>query len=59
ATPLGQTVTCRAHVVQREGMAVWFKLEAWDEQECIARAQHRLHIIQVERFARRVNQKRA
>ena len=56
-TPVGQTVTCVARVVFTEGRAVSFQIEARDESEMIAKGFHRLQIIQVERFARRVGEK--
>ncbi|MFB3785675.1 MAG: thioesterase family protein [bacterium] len=54
ATPLGQCVTCRAHIVQWHERSVWFRLEAHDGQERIARGFHELRMIQVERFAQRM-----
>lgn len=56
-TPVGQTVTCRARVVFAHGREVSFQLDAHDERERIARGSHRLHVIQVDHFARRVQQK--
>lgn len=56
-TAVGQAVTCRARVVQAEGMAISFQLEAYDEHELIARGSHRLQVIGVDRFARRVQRK--
>jgi predicted thioesterase len=57
ATPVGQAVTCRARVVQAEGTAISFQLEAHDSHERIARGFHRLQVIRVERFAQRVRRK--
>jgi predicted thioesterase len=59
ATPVGQAVTCLARVVHLEGRQVSFRLEARDEAEVIARGFHRLRVIQVERFVRRVEAKRS
>ena len=56
-TPLGETVTCRARVVQVEGPTVLFQLEARDAQELIARGLHRLRVIRVDRFAQKVRRK--
>lgn len=56
-TPVGQTVTCRARVLFAERSEVSFQLEAFDERERIARGSHRLRVIWVDRFARRVAQK--
>ena len=55
-TPVGQTVTCRARVVQVEGTAISFQLESHDDQELIARGFHKLQVIRVDRFALRVEQ---
>jgi len=54
-TPLGQSVSCLARVVQGEGTFVSLQLEARDEQELIARGFHRLRVIQVNRFAQKVH----
>jgi fluoroacetyl-CoA thioesterase len=56
-TPLGQTVICLARIIYVEGGRISFHLEAHDEQELIARGTHRLQVVQIERFARRVRQK--
>lgn len=56
-TPVGQTVICRARVFFAEKSEVSFHLEAHDERERIARGSHCLRVIQVDRFARRVQQK--
>src|SRR5437899_3653171 len=47
-TPLGQTVTCVARVLQVEGTRISFQLEASDERGLIARGFHRLQVIQVD-----------
>jgi fluoroacetyl-CoA thioesterase len=57
ATPVGQQVVCQARIVQREAKQFWFRLEAFDELELIATGLHQLQVINVERFAKRVNQK--
>jgi predicted thioesterase len=56
-TPVGQAVTCRARVVQAEGTTISFQLEARDGHELIARGLHKLQVIRVDRFARRVQRK--
>jgi predicted thioesterase len=56
-TPVGQHVTCRARVVHVHGQEIAFQLEARDERELVCRGFHRLHVICVERFARRVRGK--
>jgi fluoroacetyl-CoA thioesterase len=58
-TPVGQSVTCRARVVQAEGTSLSFQLEARDGHEIVARGFHRLQVIRVDRFARRVGRKEA
>jgi predicted thioesterase len=57
ATPVGGQVKCRARVVRVEAPEVAFQLEAFDEQEAIARGFHRLRVIRVERFAERMRRK--
>jgi fluoroacetyl-CoA thioesterase len=57
-TPVGQTVTCQARVLFTERSEISFQLEACDERERIARGSHRLRVIRVDRFAKRVEQKR-
>jgi fluoroacetyl-CoA thioesterase len=56
-TPLGQAVTCTARVVHVEGRRITFQLEAHDEHELIARGVHKLQVIHVEGFAKRVRGK--
>lgn len=57
-TPLGQKVFCAARVVQVEGAVVDFQVEARDEVEPIARGWHKRAVIQMDRFAQRVERKR-
>jgi fluoroacetyl-CoA thioesterase len=56
-TPLGHTVTSTARIIQVEGARITFQVEAQDETELIARGVHRLQVIQVEGFAKRVRAK--
>jgi len=56
-TPLGQTVTCTARVIQAEGLSVTLQIEARDEHEMIARGIHKRMVVRVESFARRVARK--
>lgn len=56
-TPVGKNVTCTARVVRAEGREVAFHIEARDEKEIIARGSHRRHVIRIDRFAKRVQQK--
>jgi fluoroacetyl-CoA thioesterase len=56
-TPVGQSVTCTARVIQVEGLQATFQVEARDEQEVIARGLHKRQVIRVEPFAQRVARK--
>jgi predicted thioesterase len=56
-TPLGQTVTCTARVIQADGPQITFQVEARDEHEVIARGLHKRAVIRVDRFAQRVARK--
>lgn len=58
-TPLGQRVTCLARVIHQEGPLVDFQVEARDETEAIARGLHKRAVIRKDRFAQRVERKRA
>ena len=57
--PEGFRVTCRARVIHTDGPVVTFQVEAHDGVELIARGIHRRRIIDVDRFSRRVDKKRA
>ncbi|HRZ37130.1 MAG TPA: thioesterase family protein [Candidatus Paceibacterota bacterium] len=56
-TPLGHTVTCAARVIHVDGARITFQVEAHDQTELIARGVHRLQVIRVAGFAKRVEQK--
>ena len=56
-TPLGQTVTCRARVINTDKTLISFQFDARDEQEQIARGIHKLQVIRMDRFAKRVQSK--
>jgi predicted thioesterase len=56
--PEGFTVVCRARVIQADGPVVTFQVEAHDGTELVARGLHRRRVIEVDRFARRVERKR-
>ena len=58
-TPVGQSVTCIARVIQVESTQATFQVEARDEQEIIARGLHKRQVIRVEPFAHRVARKAA
>jgi predicted thioesterase len=57
-TPEGFSVTCRAKVIHVNGPVVTFQVEAHDGKEPIARGLHKRAVIDVDRFARRVERKR-
>jgi predicted thioesterase len=57
ATPVGQSVTCIARVIQVDGRQIGFQIEARDAHELIARGVHRRAVVQVGSFASRVHQK--
>jgi predicted thioesterase len=57
-TPEGFSVTCRARVIHVAGPVVTFQVEAHDGTELIARGIHKRRVIDVDRFARRVERKR-
>ena len=56
-TPLGQSVTCTAHIIHVEGTQVTFQVEARDAHEIISRGIHKRAVIRIESFARRVARK--
>lgn len=57
--PEGAKVTCQARVVHVDGQVVTFQVEARDEVELLAKGIHRRRVIDVDRFARRVERKKA
>ncbi len=57
--PEGFSVACRARVIHAVGPVVTFQVEAHDGVELIARGLHRRRVIDVDRFARRVERKRS
>jgi fluoroacetyl-CoA thioesterase len=58
ATPLGMEVRFKTEVIEAEGRRVKFKVEAWDEREQIADGTHERFVVNVERFAQRLAEKR-
>ena len=56
--PEGFTVTCRARVIHVAGPIVTFQVDAHDGVEPVARGIHKRSVIDVDRFARRVERKR-
>jgi fluoroacetyl-CoA thioesterase len=58
ATPLGMEVSFRSEVIAVEDRRVRFKVEAFDEKEQIGEGTHERFIVQVERFVKRLAEKR-
>jgi len=59
ATPIGMSVTFRAVVSEVKDRRVRFNVEALDEKEKIAEGTHERYIVNVARFATRVQAKAA
>lgn len=59
ATPMGSTARFRAEVTGVADRRVTFRVEAWDEKDKIAEGTHERGIINVARFAARVQGKKA
>lgn len=57
ATPIGMSVRFRAEVISVDGRRVNFKVEAFDEAEKIGEGTHERFIVNVSRFAGRVQAK--
>lgn len=58
ATPLGMEVTLKTELIAINDRRLRFKVEAFDEKEQIADGTHERFLIHVERFAKRVAEKR-
>lgn len=59
ATPMGMEATFKSEVIAVDDRRVRFKVEAFDEKEKIADGTLERFIINVERFAKRLAEKRA
>lgn len=59
ATPVGMTVRARAELTRMEGRRLWFKVEAWDDEEKIGEGTHTRMIVDLERFEKRMMDKQA
>lgn len=59
ATPLGMSAVFRAEVTHVDGNRVRFKVEAFDEKEKIAEGTHERYVVNIARFAARVQAKAA
>jgi fluoroacetyl-CoA thioesterase len=58
-TPIGATVRARVEVTSVEAREIAFRAQVWDETELIGEAEHRRAVIDVDRFMKRVEAKRA
>lgn len=59
ATPMGMKVTFRVEVIAVEDRRVRFKVEAFDEKDKISEGTHERGIINIARFAERLQRKKA
>ena len=59
ATPLGMSALFRAQVTHVDGNRVRFRVEAFDEREKIAEGSHERYVVDIARFATRVQAKAA
>ncbi len=59
ATPRGMNVTARAELVEVDGRKLTFQVEAFDDQEKVGEGTHQRVIIDLERFRKRVEDKRS
>ncbi len=59
ATPIGMNVRFSAEVLAIDGRRVTLAVEAWDEVEKVGEGTHERFLIDVERFASKVQQKAA
>ena len=58
ATPMGMRVTFSSEVTEVDGRRVRFHVEAADDKEKVAEGTHERFIVNVERFAMRLQEKR-
>jgi fluoroacetyl-CoA thioesterase len=57
ATPMGMTVTFKAEVTSLEERRVNFKVEAWDEKQKCGEGTHQRAIVNIARFAAKMQAK--
>lgn len=57
ATPVGMQVRARAELTEVEGRKLFFKIQAWDENELIGEAEHERFVVDEKRFLERVQAK--
>jgi fluoroacetyl-CoA thioesterase len=58
ATPMGMHVTLRSELLGVDGRRLRFRVEAFDETEKIAEGSHERFVVNIERFAARLREKR-
>ena len=58
ATPVGMKARFEAEVIALNGRRVEFRVEAWDDRDKIAEGTHERFIVDIERFARKLDAKR-
>ena len=58
ATPIGCKVRFEAEVIRVEGRRVEFRVEAWDELDKVGEGTHERGVIEIRKFAERLNRKR-
>jgi len=59
ATPMGMTVTFKAEVIAVDGRRINFRVEAWDEKEKCGEGTHERAIVNIARFAAKMQGKLA
>lgn len=59
ATPIGMEVTIKSEVIAVDDRRVKFKVEAFDSKEQVADGTHERFIVNIERFAKRLAEKKA
>ena len=59
ATPVGMKVRARAELTRIEGRKLFFNVEAWDDVEKIGEGTHARFVVDLDRFEKRFEEKRA
>lgn len=57
ATPIGMTARFEAEVIAVDGRRITFRVGAWDDKEQIADGTHERFVVDIERFAEKVQAK--
>ena len=58
ATPVGMTVTFRSEVIAHEDKRLKFRVEAFDDKEKVSEGTHERFVVNIARFASRVQAKK-